>query len=86
MSLDLALDEITGTHAGDSIALLFFAVLGIYFVQNFLACREPHCLITGPGFLLASILMGLRLSNLFDHGWGLPGFRMSRSVVELTTD
>jgi hypothetical protein len=30
------------------------AVIGTYCLLNFLHCRETHCGVTGPGFLLAA--------------------------------
>jgi hypothetical protein len=63
-----------GTHSmwGDSLAIVYFSLYGIYCVQNYLHCHEYHCLVTGPGFCLAGILMVLRDAELFDHGFGVP--------------
>jgi len=41
-------------------------------VQNFAGCGEYHCAITGPGLLLAAVLMLLRITGVFDHGFRLP--------------
>jgi hypothetical protein len=35
---------------------LFFLYTGSYCVRNFLHCRETHCVITGPGWLVLGIL------------------------------
>jgi len=61
-----------GQRWGDGLATIMFAGYGIYCVQNFLGCREVHCAITGPGFLLAAILMLLQMVGVRDGGFGLP--------------
>jgi hypothetical protein len=35
---------------------LFFLYAGSYCVRNFLHCRETHCAITGPGWILIGIV------------------------------
>ncbi|SRR6266568_5727300 len=72
LGLDVGLDLLTHTLAGDLVVLLFFGLYGLYGMQNYLGCREYHCLVTGPGFLLAALLMLLRVTGIFDHGYGLP--------------
>jgi hypothetical protein len=66
------LDTRTHPHAGDYVSLAYFVLYGVYCVQNFAHCREIHCVFTGPGFLLAALLMLLRVGGLFDHGFGPP--------------
>ncbi|MGH9482710.1 MAG: hypothetical protein ACRD1L_11535 [Terriglobales bacterium] len=66
------LDAATRSHAGDWVGFAFFLVYGVYCTQNFLGCREVHCAFTGPGFLLAAVLMLLRISGGFDLGFGPP--------------
>ncbi len=72
LGLDVVLNLFTHTEAGDLVALVYFGLYGLYCLQNYFRCREYHCMITGPGFLLAAILMALRVTGLFDHGYGLP--------------
>jgi hypothetical protein len=45
-----------GGRAGLAISSAYTAVIGAYCMLNFLQCRETHCGITGPGWLLTSIL------------------------------
>ncbi len=70
--LNIGLDQLTHTKAGDVVALVYFGLYGLYCLQNYLGCREYHCLITGPGFTLAAALMLLRVFAIFDHGLGIP--------------
>ena len=70
--LNVLVDQITHTYAGDIIACVYFGAYGLYCVQNYIGCREYHCLITGPGFLLAALVMLLRVTGVFDHGNGPP--------------
>ena len=41
-------------RAGLAVASGYVAVIGTYCLLNFLHCRETHCGVTGPGFLLAA--------------------------------
>ncbi|MGH3194242.1 MAG: hypothetical protein ACRDPY_49265 [Streptosporangiaceae bacterium] len=43
-----------GGRAGLAVASGYVAVIGTYCLLNFLHCRETHCGVTGPGFLLAA--------------------------------
>ena len=45
-----------GGRGGLAIAGMYVIVIGVYCVLNFLRCRETHCAVTGPGFLLAAAL------------------------------
>jgi hypothetical protein len=45
-----------GGRAGLAIASTYVTAIGLYCVLNFLRCRETHCAVTGPGFLLAAAL------------------------------
>lgn len=45
-----------GGRAGLAIASGYVAVIGVYCLLNFLHCRETHCGVTGPGWLLTSML------------------------------
>ncbi|SRR5579875_6669 len=74
LGLNILLDLVTHTLTGDIIACVYFGLYGIYCLQNYLNCREYHCLFTGPGFLLAAVFMLLRLTGIFDHGYALPYF------------
>jgi len=61
-----------GSAVGDYIAAVYFAVYSAYCTANYFSCREVHCLVTGPGFLMAALLMALRIASVFDHGYGFP--------------
>jgi hypothetical protein len=43
-----------GGRAGLAVASGYVTVIGTYCLLNFLHCRETHCGVTGPGFLLAA--------------------------------
>jgi hypothetical protein len=45
-----------GDRAGLALASAYVTVIGTYCLLNFLRCRETHCGVTGPGFLLAAAL------------------------------
>ena len=45
-----------GGRAGLAIASVYVTAIGVYCALNFLRCRETHCAVTGPGFLLAAAL------------------------------
>jgi hypothetical protein len=45
-----------GGRLGLAIASAYVTAIGVYCVLNFLRCRETHCAVTGPGFLLAAAL------------------------------
>ncbi len=45
-----------GGRAGLAIASMYVTVIGVYCLLNFLRCRETHCAVTGPGFLLTAAL------------------------------
>jgi hypothetical protein len=45
-----------GGRAGLAIASVYVTVIGVYCALNFRRCRETHCVVTGPGFLLAAAL------------------------------
>jgi hypothetical protein len=45
-----------GGRAGLAIASTYVTVIGVYCLLNFLSCRETHCAVTGPGFLLTAAL------------------------------
>ncbi|MGI8563724.1 MAG: hypothetical protein ACR2MZ_09255 [Candidatus Dormibacter sp.] len=50
---------------------LFFLYVGSYCIRNFIACRETHCAITGPGWILVGVAAGLgSLSVLRIPDWG----------------
>jgi len=61
-----------GYAAGDYVALAYFALYGAYCTANYFSCREVHCAVTGPGFLVAALLMGLRIFHLAYFGYTLP--------------
>jgi hypothetical protein len=43
-----------GGRAGLAVASGYVTVIGTYCLLNFLHCRETHCGVTGPGFLLTA--------------------------------
>ncbi|MGH3254292.1 MAG: hypothetical protein ACRDOU_02625 [Streptosporangiaceae bacterium] len=43
-----------GGRTGLAVASGYVAVIGTYCLLNFLHCRETHCGVTGPGFLLTA--------------------------------
>jgi hypothetical protein len=69
---DSGLNALTHSYWGDTLSLVYFAAYGVYCLQNYLHCREVHCAVTGPGFLLAAGTLLVRDVGLFDHGLGLP--------------
>jgi hypothetical protein len=72
LALNYLIASFTHTSWGDYLAILYFTLYGVYCIQNFIGCREYHCLITGPGFLLAAIMMTVRDIGIFDRGFGPP--------------
>ncbi len=66
------LNTLTHSYWGDALALVYFTAYGLYCLQNYVGCREYHCAVTGPGFLLAAGLLLVRDTSLFDHGIGVP--------------
>ncbi len=69
---DAGLNSLTHSYWGDALTVAYFAAYGLYCLQNYLGCREIHCAITGPGFLLAAGVMLLRDVGIFDQGIGVP--------------
>jgi len=61
-----------GQRWGDFFALAFFVAYAYYCIRNFIECGEVHCAFSGPGFVLAAILMTLRITGVFDRGYGIP--------------
>lgn len=53
-----------GAVWGEWLAFAWFAFYGIYCLQNFAACREVHCAVTGPGFSLAAVFAISRVTGL----------------------
>ncbi len=45
-----------GGRAGLAIASTYVTAIGVYCLLNFLRCRETHCAVTGPGFVLTAAL------------------------------
>jgi hypothetical protein len=69
---DSGINALTHSYWGDGLTLVYFVGYGVYCLQNYWHCREVHCAVTGPGFLLAAALVVLRDVGLFDRGLGLP--------------
>ncbi|HYK52190.1 MAG TPA: hypothetical protein VEV38_01495 [Candidatus Eremiobacteraceae bacterium] len=61
-----------GQRWGDFVALAFFVAYAYYCIRNFSECGEVHCAFSGPGFVAAAILMMLRITGIFDRGYGVP--------------
>jgi hypothetical protein len=51
-----AVGAAVGGRAGLVIASMYVTAIGTYCLLNFLRCRETHCGVTGPGFLLTAAL------------------------------
>jgi hypothetical protein len=66
------LNSLTQSDWGDTLTVVYFAAYGLYCLQNYLQCREIHCAITGPGFLLAAGVMLVRDLGPFYYGVGVP--------------
>ena len=45
-----------GGRGGVAIASAWVAVAGAYCLANFWHCRETHCAVTGPGWMLTAML------------------------------
>jgi len=69
---NVGLNGLTQAHWGDALAAGYFAVYGLYCLLNYRRCREVHCAITGPGFLLAAGGMLVRASGLVTLNVGVP--------------
>ena len=65
-------DQLTRSQWGDALTVGYFAAYGLYCVQNYRHCHEVHCLVTGPGFLLAAGLMLVRAFGLVEYSLGVP--------------
>src|SRR5260221_12554789 len=72
LGLTSGLDQVTHTVEGDTVVLMYFGLYGLYCLQNYRGCREYHCMITGPGFILAAALMLFRVSRFFNLVFGIP--------------
>jgi hypothetical protein len=75
---NVVVDQLTRSYWGDALTVVYFAAYGLYCVQNYLNCREAHCLITGPGFLLAAGVMLVRDLGLVQYGIGCPIWSLPR--------
>jgi hypothetical protein len=45
-----------GGRGGLAVATVYVTVIGVYCLLNFLHCRETHCGVTGPGWLVTALL------------------------------
>src|SRR5712692_292735 len=62
----------TGNITHTAVWTLAFTVGGAACLVNARRCRRLHCFYTGPSYLLgalASLLYGLRILPLGQHGW-----------------
>jgi hypothetical protein len=67
-----------GGRAGLAIASTYVTATGVYCLLNFLRCRETHCAVTGPGFLLTS---ALGFAAALVPGPALSWYRMGTEAV-----
>jgi len=67
-----------GGRAGLAIASAYLTAIGVYCVLNFLRCRETHCAVTGPGFLLAA---ALGFVAALVAGWALSWYRTGTEAI-----
>ena len=67
-----------GGRAGLAIASMYVSVIGVYCLLNFLRCREAHCAVTGPGFLLTA---ALGFAAALAPGPALSWYRMGTEAV-----
>jgi hypothetical protein len=51
-----AAGAVVGDRAGLAMSSTYVTAIGTYCLLNFLRCRETHCAVTGPGFLLTAVL------------------------------
>ena len=67
-----------GGRAGLAIASTYVTVIGVYCLLNFLRCRETHCAVTGPGFLLTA---GLGFAAALVPGSALSWYRTGTEAI-----
>jgi hypothetical protein len=67
-----------GGRAGLAIASAYVTVIGVYCLLNFLYCRETHCGVTGPGFLLTA---GLGFAGALVPGPALSWYRTGTEAI-----
>jgi hypothetical protein len=72
LALAAVINLATHMQWSDDVATAYFALYGIACLQKYFACREYHCLMNGPGFLVAAVAMIQRDSGVFAHGVGVP--------------
>lgn len=67
-----------GGRAGLAIASTYVTGIGAYCLLNFLRCREIHCAVTGPGFLLTA---ALGFTSALAPGSALSWYRTGTEAV-----
>jgi hypothetical protein len=67
-----------GGRAGLAIASTYVTAIGAYCLLNFLRCRETHCAVTGPGFLLTA---ALGFTSALAPGSALSWYRTGTEAV-----
>jgi hypothetical protein len=67
-----------GGRAGLAIASTYVTAVDVYCLLNFLRCRETHCAVTGPGFLLTA---ALGFAAALVPGPVLSGYRTGTETV-----
>lgn len=79
--LDAITDLLTHSYIGDFLAIIYFVANGAYCLRNFLDCHKLLCAFTGLGFPAAAAFMVLRVSRVFDHGFGAPYILVAIAAV-----
>lgn len=54
-----------------ALSAAFFLAIGLYCGLNFWRCREPHCLVTGPGWTATGLVAAFAAAAGRDWGDGL---------------
>ena len=70
--------DAVGGRAGLAAAGAYVTVIGVYCLLNFLRCRETHCAVTGPGFLLTA---ALGFAATLVPGSALPWYRTGTEAI-----
>jgi hypothetical protein len=65
---------VVGGRGGLAIASTWVAIAGTYCLANFWHCREAHCAVTGPGWILAAVL---GFAAALAPGAGLSWYRVN---------
>ncbi len=69
---------VVGGRAGVAIASVWVLVAGTYCLANFRHCREAHCAVTGPGWVLAALV---GFAAAVTPGAALSWYRVTAAAV-----